>query len=532
MKTVLVSALLFLSVAVSAQQADDMVLLGSWDDPTLPRYNDVWGYAAGGREYALLGSAPFVHILDVTDPANITEVARLNNFAGSTSIWRDIKTYDQYAYCVTEAREGLQIVDLSNLPTSAGVVHVDTFGFFTCHNIFIDSLATPAKLYAFGTDSENQGFLVYSLADPSQPQLLSSTSLISLGRYIHDGFVIRDTLFANHGFAGMYVYDVSSPATPVELGRLTNYPESGYNHSCWRTETTDYLVLCDETSDRGVKVIDVADPFDMQVESVFRSALLDPAGDGTGPRNSLAHNPYVMGDSVVVLSYYGDGVQVWDIRDPTAPFRVGYYDTTPTGTGYGGGVWGAYPWLPSGNILGSDINNGLFVLGRQQLISLPVSYASWTVHGDGKNALLQWTTAAEQDNAGFGVQHSQDGINYQEIGFVAPSNSRDYSFVHAEPGNGINYYRLRQVDIDGSESYSEIRRIEFTSNQEALRIFPNPTATGAELTLTGFPESASWTLHDLNGRKLSEGTGPRLRVEAAGVYLLRAGREVRRVVVY
>ena len=79
--------------------------------------------------------------------------------------------------------------------------------------------------------------------------------------------------------------------------------------------------------------------------------------------NSIAHSPYIVGNDFVVLSYYDDGLQIFKIDDPNNPVQVGYWDTDPDGQTYqGDGAWGAYPYLPSGNLIASDIQNGLFVV--------------------------------------------------------------------------------------------------------------------------------------------------------------------------
>ena len=84
-------------------------------------YNDCWGYTApDGREYALLGVRNGTSIIDITDTENVYEVTFIPS---ATSTWKDIKTYQHYAYTVTEAAGGLQIIDLSNLPASAELIH-------------------------------------------------------------------------------------------------------------------------------------------------------------------------------------------------------------------------------------------------------------------------------------------------------------------------------------------------------------------------------------------------------------------------
>ena len=98
-------------------------------------YNDCWGYTApDGREYALLGVTTGTSIIDITDPANVYEV---DYFPSATSTWKDIKTYQHYAYAVTEASGGMQIFDLSNLPNSVTELTPYT-GFSTSHNIYVD----------------------------------------------------------------------------------------------------------------------------------------------------------------------------------------------------------------------------------------------------------------------------------------------------------------------------------------------------------------------------------------------------------
>ena len=98
-----------------------MSLLGLWDEPGLPtssgvKYNDIWGYAdCGGNEYAIAGSARYIHFIDVTNPAGPVEISR---FEGSTnSVWRDFKTYGHYAYAVADqGTDGLLVFDLSQYP--------------------------------------------------------------------------------------------------------------------------------------------------------------------------------------------------------------------------------------------------------------------------------------------------------------------------------------------------------------------------------------------------------------------------------
>ena len=104
--------------------------------------NDIWGYAEGLNEYALVGTPTGFSVVDITDPSTPTELFFIS---GTNSIWRDIKTWDKYAYVTTEASDGLLIVDLSDL---TGDTYVYTEDFFSsAHNIYIDE---NGYAYIFG----------------------------------------------------------------------------------------------------------------------------------------------------------------------------------------------------------------------------------------------------------------------------------------------------------------------------------------------------------------------------------------------
>ena len=128
------------------------------------------------------------------------------------------------------------------------------------------------------------------------------------------------------------------------------------------------MVWADETSDKSLKLADVSDPASIKIVSLFRSALLSPTYT-----NSIAHNPYYR-DSLIIVSYYHDGVQIWNGTDPMNPIKIAYYDTEPNNTNYNGyaGAWGVYPFFPSGNMAVSDITNGFFLLSIDAALPLEI----------------------------------------------------------------------------------------------------------------------------------------------------------------
>lgn len=84
---------------------------------------NVWGYTAEGREYALIGASKGLIIADLTDPDHPQQIVQI---PGPDNLWKEIKTFGHYAYVTTEGGNGLQIVDLSKLPSPALDYHYYT----------------------------------------------------------------------------------------------------------------------------------------------------------------------------------------------------------------------------------------------------------------------------------------------------------------------------------------------------------------------------------------------------------------------
>jgi hypothetical protein len=114
---------------------------------------------------------------------------------------------------------------------------------------------------------------------------------------------------------------------------------------------------------------------------------------------------------------------------------------------------------------------------------LPVEWLDFTATKQKLDVLLQWSTAQEMNTLDFVVQHSIDGELFTDIATkAAAGNSRtiqEYNYVHTAPVVGYNYYRILQRDFDGESSYSEIRKIEFTTerNEYTLQVLGNPIRT-------------------------------------------------------
>jgi hypothetical protein len=162
-----------------------------------------------------------------------------------------------------------------------------------------------------------------------------------------------DTFWTGEIYAGEFgVVDVSNKSNPQVLA--TQSTPNQFTHNCWPSDDNNYLFTTDEQSDAYVTAYDVSDLSNIQEVDRYQSQH----SDNTIPHNTFYHNGFL------VTSYYTDGVTIVDANRPSNLVEIGHYDTAPNYSGDGfNGCWGVYPYLPSGYIIASDIQEGLYVLG-------------------------------------------------------------------------------------------------------------------------------------------------------------------------
>lgn len=344
-KLVLVLCGIFLSIAVDAQ-------LNLTLRSTLPYPNDalsnIGGYVdSSGNEYALVGYESGLSIVNVTDPANPVIAFSV---PGITSIWREVKTWQNYAYVTTEGCcDGLQIINLGYLPDSISVKQWKGNGAInnqleTIHALHIDD----GYVYLFGTNIQTGQALICDLADPWNPDYKGITP----GTYVHDGYVRNNVLYSGHIYDGYFsVFDVSNKSNPVLLATQTT--PTLFTHNTWLNDAGTVLFTTDEKPNSYLAAFDITNL--NNITELDRVQLTPGSG-------SIVHNTHTLNDYEIV-SWYKDGIAIVDVSHPDNMIVTGSYDTYPQGSGNGfNGAWGVYPFLPSGNIVVSDIDNGLLVL--------------------------------------------------------------------------------------------------------------------------------------------------------------------------
>lgn len=339
--------------------------------------NDCWGWVdpSTQKEYALFCATTGVAFVDITTPNAPILVGKLPT-ATVNSPWRDIKVYNNYAFIVADraTTHGMQIFDLTRLRNVTNAPETFTedaryTGFESAHNIVINE--TTGYAYAVGTSRTETfagGPLFINIQNP-----LSPIDSGGFPGYAHDAQVVTyngpDTahigkeILIGSNENEVVIVDVTSKASPIELSKIS-YNNVGYTHQGWFTEDMKYFILGDELDERDIGTNTRTIVFDF-------TDLDNPKYhmDYLGAFDAIDHNGYVKGNSYFQASYTA-GMRVLDISNITDKTisEIGFFDTYPENNSTSfNGAWTAYPYFPSGNIIISDINRGLFIVRKSDL---------------------------------------------------------------------------------------------------------------------------------------------------------------------
>ncbi len=327
--------------------------------------NDCWGYVSpSGREYAIMGLEGGYGFVEITNP---TSPVVIDTIPGPISLWHDVKVLGNYAYGVSEGGSGIQIMDLSDID-NGNVTLVRNWtsgGYSTSHNIVVNEDA--GTMWVVGTNIGNGGLIHIDLSNPELPSLDGGWTEM----YVHDAQVVtwqggaldgREIAFVASGFSlgysqtGLRIVDVTDPNNTQTLATLF-YPNAGYAHQVWLSDDRKYLYLNDEL-DEGetvsvttTRVINVEDPANPFLVGTYTTGLA-----------AIDHNLYTR-DGLVYQANYRSGLRVFDALDPVNPVEIAFFDTFPgSDAPEFNGAWSNYPFFPSGNVLISDIERGLFIV--------------------------------------------------------------------------------------------------------------------------------------------------------------------------
>ena len=360
MKKIFLLLISFLPFFSISQSNYNLTLVGEFDWSGLSydsEGSDIWGWrnTSTGVEYALVGLNSGFSVVELSNPQNPTEVFFI---PGANTTWRDIKTWENYAYVTNEGGDGLLIVDLNDL---TGQTYVNFTSYFnTAHNIYMDENGVA---YIFGSDVGNGGVIFLDVtSNPMSPSYLGTWD----DYYIHDGMARGDTLWAGCIYQGeFYSVDVSNKTNPQILG---HHPTPNqFTHNIWVSDDGDFVFTTDEQADSYIGAYDITDMNNIQEVDRIQS---NPES------NSIPHNTHVDGN-FLVTSWYRDGTVVHDATFPNNLVEVANYDSyAGSGNGFDG-CWGTFPYLPSGLIISSDINSASNGNGRLLLLERGFSQACY-----------------------------------------------------------------------------------------------------------------------------------------------------------
>ncbi|RED93359.1 T9SS type A sorting domain-containing protein [Marinoscillum furvescens] len=235
-------------------------------------------------------------------------------------------------------------------------------------------------------------------------------------------------------------------------------------------------------------------------QSSYASRVSDyNATTGSGNTYSTADISPANGTPDYLDDSDGDGIP--NLLDPQSAFYfdddndgiINLFDTDQSGQSYGA-VSGQPDRDSDGtpNVLdGSDV-------------PLPLDFLSFVASARGENVLLTWETTNEINVSHFEVEHSTDGENWSAIGVEDAVNISErinvYNFIHSSAIKGYNFYRLKEVDIDGKNAYSEIIYLVLDSQKITWSLYPNPTQDVIRIQSNVTIPSGKVQIVDMNGR--------------------------------
>ncbi len=325
---------------------------------------DSWGYvSSSGREYALMGVTTKLIVVEITDPVNPVIIGSVGH---STSDWCDVKTFGDYAYVVNETGGGVDVIDLSDVDNGnvTLVTRFTTSGVSDSHNVAINT--DSGFLYLAGATINGGAPVAYDLnINPVNPPEAGRWTEPS-SAYHHDAHIVnytsgpyagREILFGFSEGRGVDIVDVTDKSNMFLMSR-TPYPGVDYCHQGWTTPDRKYLYANDEL-DEGDPGVPTTRTLIFNIEDLSNPVL---TGTFTTGLQSRDHNLYI-DECVMFQANYSSGLRVVNIANPLAPVEVGFYDTHPENDSVNfDGAWNNYPFFPSGSVIISDIDRGLFVL--------------------------------------------------------------------------------------------------------------------------------------------------------------------------
>ena len=478
--------------------------------------NDIWGWTDGvtGKEYAILGRVFGTSFVDISDPQNPVYLGDLPTHGAFGSSWRDIKTYADHAFIVSEANQhGMQVFDLSQLRsvTNPPVTFTETAHYnknSSAHNIIINEDSGFAYIVgASGKNGCNGGLHMVNINNPTSP---SFAGCFSADGYTHDAQCVNyigpdighqgDEICFNSNEDTITIVNVTNKSNPIQISR-TGYNGAAYTHQGWLTEDQAYFLLDDELDEQNTgdntrtRVWDVSD---------LENPLL--IGSYLSNNTAIDHNQYIKG-GYSYQANYRSGLRILDISGVASASltEVAYFDIYPgSDSANFNGAWSNYPYFDSGVVIVSGIEQGLFILRPNLGQGSDPLTVSITDPVDGALVSGSTVTLAATAGGGNGVTGVDFIVNGQSVGSDSTS---PYSVSWDSTGTPDGSVTVEAVASDG-----------LTTSSDSVTVIvdnvPDPTVHVADLDGSSVSEgkSGKWlatvtiTVHNSTGGTVENAT--------------------------
>ncbi len=157
--------------------------------------------------------------------------------------------------------------------------------------------------------------------------------------------------------------------------------------------------------------------------------------------------------------------------------------------------------------------------------TLPVNLVNFNIQSKTNGALLTWQTAEERNNSGFEIEKSKDGKIFKTITFIKAKNqskeTNSYEFLDESPSQSVSYYRLKQIDSDGKNTYSKIISYLYKTNENVA--YPNPSQD--QISINNLAKNSFFEITSTTGRIYAVQSNNQAKLNIAhlpkGIYYLK-----------
>ncbi len=439
-------------------------------------YGDVWGEG----DIACLGiwrgfAAPYgVGIYDISNPASpILRSTYISAISSADNQFELGVVRNKIGYFGSWSGGGVHIVSLTNMAAPLFLSRIGSVGggFDSVHTVFLERNFLYEAAHVAGINSVK----VIDISDPFAPFFVRD--IVSTNAYkVHQitavkrgtNTILYTSDFGNGGSSPGETdfWDVSNVgAQPAQwLGKIIS---GGSSHSSWPTPDGNTLVVCRETEGGDVRLYDISNPAVPSLQCIISPATM-------GREAAIPHNPVVV-SNLLFLSWYQNGIQIFDISDRARPVRIGAYDTfAGAKTESFQGNWGVFPNLGLDKLLLSDIQSGFYILNATGILTGTNNYLPLLVVQPVSTTVSNGTTVT------LSAEVTGSSIKYQwRFNGVALSGATNSDLV------------FNSVRATNSGNYFVIATNSFGSVTSAVASLSVTVPQGSSPTITAQPTNTS-----------------------------------------